>query len=233
MPVYQLIDECIFPPAEHADAEGLLAVGGDLSTDRLLLAYHSGIFPWYAEGQPILWWSPDPRMVLFPKDFKRRKSLRQRINSGFFDVRFDHNFEAVIDNCARMKRAGQEDTWIVDEMKLAYIELHRQGYAHSVETYVQGKLVGGLYGVSIGGTFFGESMFHNERDASKVALWHLVDLLTQWSFHMIDVQQDTEHLRSMGARAISRNKFLTLLAESNKAQTKRGPWSSTMHEPYE
>ena len=168
MPVYQLPDEPVFPPADLANADGLLAIGGDLSTPRLINAYSSGIFPWYSEGQPILWWSPNPRMVLFPDRFKRHKNLRRTVEKNIFTYTFDQEFEKVIDHCSHIKRKKQDDTWITEEMKKAYIQLHKAGYAHSVETYQQGKLVGGLYGISLGSVFFGESMFHLQTDASKV-----------------------------------------------------------------
>lgn len=224
MPVFALNDELIFPSPEQAEKDGLLAIGGDLSPERLLLAYSKGIFPWYSQGQPILWWSPDPRMVLFPDAFKKHKNLRRTINSDKFEVHFDHSFEEVIDRCSQVERKDQPDTWITNDMKNAFIGLHRKGFCHSVETYLDGELVGGLYGLSLGGAFFGESMFHLVTDASKVALWHLVELANRWNFDMIDVQQDTNHLRSLGAQTIDRRKFLLLLNESLKKETKIGNW---------
>ncbi len=224
MPVFVLNDKLIFPSPEQAEKDGLLAIGGDLSPERLLLAYSKGIFPWYSEGQPILWWSPDPRMVLFPDAFKKHKNLRRTITSNKFEVRLDHRFEEVIDRCSQVERKDQLDTWITNDMKDAYIGLHRSGFCHSVETYVGGDLVGGLYGLSLGGAFFGESMFHLVTDASKVALWHLVELANRWNFDMIDVQQNTSHLRSLGAQTIDRKKFLLLLNESLKKETKIGNW---------
>jgi leucyl/phenylalanyl-tRNA--protein transferase len=226
MPVYGLTDELLFPNPEFADKEGLLAVGGDLSRDRLLLAYSSGIFPWYSDEHPILWWSPDPRMILFPQNFRRSKSLTKVIYSGKFEVRIDTDFKSVIENCAKTPRKGHNETWITDEMKEAYIVLHESGYCHSVETYLDGRLVGGLYGLSLGGVFFGESMFHHVTDASKVALWHLVELATKFDFDMIDVQQETRHLKSLGANPVSRQKFLTLLNQSLKKKTLKGNWSN-------
>lgn len=226
MPVFGLTDELLFPKPDFADKEGLLAVGGDLSENRLLLAYSNGIFPWYSEEQPILWWSPDPRMILFPEKFKLKKSLRKVIDSGKFEVRFDTNFTSVIDNCAGIPRIGQTNTWITDDMKKAYTNLHEKGYGHSVETYLEGKLVGGLYGLSLGGVFFGESMFHYVTDASKVALWHLVEFTKKFDFDMIDVQQETSHLKSLGANLVSRTKFLTLLNQSLKKKTLKGNWSN-------
>ena len=211
MPVTFLTKEIVFPHPEEALEDGLLAVGGDLSTERLLLAYRSGIFPWYSEDSPILWWSPDPRMVLFPGDLKVSKSLRQKINSDAFGVRFDFDFDSVIHHCATVERKEQAGTWISSEMIKAYKELHSKGFAHSVETYLDGELVGGLYGVSMGKAFFGESMFHLQADTSKIALYHLVKKLKSWNFKLIDVQQETSHLRSLGAMPVPREKFLVML----------------------
>jgi len=224
MPIYQLPEEPLFPNPEMAEEDGLLAVGGDLSPERLLNAYSQGIFPWYSEGQPLLWWSPDPRMLLFPKDFKRSKSLSRTVQSDKFQIKFDRNFEEVINHCSKISRKGQPGTWITEEMKNAYINLHQLGFAHSVETYLDEKLLGGLYGISLGGAFFGESMFHLVTDASKVALWNLVDRALEWNFDFIDVQQDTEHLRSLGAVNADRKKFLILLSESLKKETRKGNW---------
>lgn len=211
MTVYSISEENIFPRPEFAEKDGLLGVGGDLSPERLINAYANGIFPWYSDNQPILWWSPDPRLVLFPKDFKRNKSLKKVVAKNEFKIQFDTNFEAVIRNCAQIKREDQDSSWITEKMIEAYIKLHELGFAHSVETYFEDKLVGGLYGVSIGKAFFGESMFHNKTDASKVALWHLVDRLLEWNFDFIDAQQETNHLKSLGAIVIKREKFLNLL----------------------
>ncbi|MEJ2594085.1 MAG: leucyl/phenylalanyl-tRNA--protein transferase [bacterium] len=225
MPVYALTDELMFPDPRLGEKDGLLAIGGDLQPDRLLLAYRNGIFPWYAEGQPILWWSPDPRMVLFPEKFKRHKNLRRTVESGKFTVRFDFNFEKVVALCSKVPRRGQGGTWITPEMIAAYLTLYKMGYGHSVETYKDGKLVGGLYGLSLGHVFFGESMFHLETDASKVALWHLVDRLIAWGFDLIDVQQETAHLRSLGGESMDRTKFLTLLDKFIRKPTRKGSWS--------
>lgn len=230
MPVYQLGENIIFPNPENAGNDGLLAFGGDLSENRLLEAYKSGIFPWYSEGQPILWWSPNPRMVLFPVDFKRYKSLKQVVSSQKFDITFDSSFKEVITSCAVIPRTGQDgETWITNEMIEAYLHLHKKGFAHSVEVQLKGKLVGGLYGISLGKAFFGESMFHIERDASKVALWYLVDLLIKWNYDFIDVQQDTDHLRSLGAISILRKEFLNLLSSSVKKEGKNGNWSEIIN----
>ena len=185
-----------FPDPEKADKEGLLAAGGDLSVESLISAYSAGIFPWYSEGSPILWWSPDPRLVLFPEKFRISYTLKQTIRRGWFEVLFDHDFAAVIRNCAITKRNNQEGTWITTEMQRAYTVLHNKGFAHSVESYHKGVLVGGLYGVSLGKAFFGESMFHHMPDASKVALYFLVEQLKKWDFHLIDAQQSTAHLKS-------------------------------------
>ena len=225
MPIYQLTESNIFPSPMLAGADGLLAVGGDLSAERLLEAYRNGIFPWYSEGQPYLWWSPDPRMVLFPSKFKKYKNLSKLVFSKSFRVEIDGDFESVITNCASVPRKGQEgETWITSEMISAYLKLHQKGYAHSVEVYQSDKLVGGLYGISLGGSFFGESMFHYVTDASKVALWHLVDLAIELNFDMIDVQQDTDHMRFMGAETITRKDFITLLARSVGKKDQVGNW---------
>jgi len=228
MSIYYLNDKPVFPDPEEADRDGIIALGGDLSEERLINAYASGIFPWYSEGQPILWWSPDPRMILFPDSFKRSKSLRRTVNKNVFNVTFDKNFDEVIEQCATVRENNFEGTWITEDMKAAYKKLHKSGYAHSVETWKDGKLAGGLYGVSLGGVFFGESMFHLVTDASKVALWHLVELMLKWDFDFIDVQQETNHLKNMGAVPVERKKFLTLLKNSLKKTTKRGLWSGVL-----
>ncbi|VAW27838.1 Leucyl/phenylalanyl-tRNA--protein transferase [hydrothermal vent metagenome] len=214
MSVFQLSDEIVFPRPDLADPDGLLAVGGDLSPQRLIQAYAAGIFPWYSENQPILWWSPDPRMVLFPEEFKRHKNLSRLVRSGKFEVTMDNDFVAVIRACSKVERKGQEGTWITQEMLQAYIRLFELGFAHSVECRIDGRLAGGLYGVALGKIFFGESMFHNVTDASKVALWYLVNYLLENDFKLIDVQQDTSHLRSLGARLIAREEFLKILKKN-------------------
>lgn len=224
MAIYSLTEEVIFPDPSLANDDGLLAIGGDLSDLRLITAYANGIFPWYSEGQPILWWSPNPRMILFPDKFKRHKNLRRTVKSGKFKVRFDYNFDEVINKCGEIDRNDQYGTWITDEMKEAYINLHKKGLCHSVESYCEDQLVGGLYGISLGGAFFGESMFHLMTDASKVALWYLVDQLIAWDFDIIDVQQETNHLRSLGAEVVEREKFLTLLERSLEKKTRQGNW---------
>ncbi|MBN1159111.1 MAG: leucyl/phenylalanyl-tRNA--protein transferase [Bacteroidales bacterium] len=216
----------IFPDPAQADEEGLLAAGGDLSVETLLTAYSQGIFPWFDENSPILWWCPDPRMVLFPAKLKISDSLKQKIRSGKYDFRIDADFDAVIRNCAVVKRRDQDATWITNDMLDAYRTLHKEGYAHSFETYYDNELIGGLYGVSLGGTFFGESMFHRKPDASKISLYYLVMLLKYFNFDMIDAQQPTSHLKSMGAEEVSRAKFLEILSVSMKSPTRRGNWNT-------
>jgi leucyl/phenylalanyl-tRNA---protein transferase len=224
MPIFRLVDEPIFPPPDYADPSGLLAVGGDLSNERLLEAYRVGIFPWYSDDQPILWWSPDPRLVLDLKDFIISRSLRKTFKKGVFQVTFDHAFEEVIQACAVVPRTAQNGTWITEEMQEAYINLHGLGYAHSVETWFGGKLAGGLYGVSLGKCFFGESMFHLKTDASKVALATLVEKLKSWDFHFIDSQMTTEHMVRLGAKELPRRIFLKRLQSALRHPTRRGRW---------
>ncbi len=214
-----------FPDPSTAPGDFPLAAGGDLSPERLLFAYSLGIFPWYSEDEPILWWSPDPRMVLFPDNLKISRSLKKVLKNKGFTVKFDTNFEEVIKSCAYVPRPGQDGTWLNADMIDAYIELHKLGYAHSVETYLDGKLVGGLYGIALGGTFFGESMFHKVSDASKVAFVHLVRKLKELDFDMIDCQQSTPHMARFGAVEIPRKEFLERLSNSLKKPTIRGKWS--------
>jgi leucyl/phenylalanyl-tRNA--protein transferase len=203
-----------FPPLEQALEEpaGLLAAGGDLSPARLVAAYARGIFPWYSPGQPVLWWSPDPRAVLFPEEFHCSRSLARTIRSGEFSVSDDRDFAAVIDGCAA-PRAASPGTWITSDMRAAYLELHRLGHAHSVEVWRGGELAGGLYGVRLGELFFGESMFSRERDASKVALAHLVSMCLRNNVAVIDCQLPSRHLASLGVRCIPRSQFESLLRE--------------------
>jgi leucyl/phenylalanyl-tRNA--protein transferase len=224
MPIFRLVDEPVFPPPDYADPSGLLAVGGDLSNERLLEAYRVGIFPWYSDDQPILWWSPDPRLILDLKDFKISRSLGKTLKKGVFQVTFDHAFEEVIQACAVVPREAQNGTWITAEMQEAYINLHGLGYAHSVETWFGGQLAGGLYGVSLGKCFFGESMFHLKTDASKVALATLVERLKSWDFHFIDSQMTTEHMVRLGAKELSRRIFLKRLQSALRHPTRRGRW---------
>ncbi len=200
-----------FPNPKFASDEGLLAHSGDLSTTRLLSAYRNGIFPWYNQGDPILWWSPNPRMVLYLDDFKVSKSLKKKIDQNIYEIKFDTNFKEVIYNCAKVKRNYTDHTWIQDEIIEAYYELHLQGYAHSFESYFDGELVGGGYGVVMGDIFCGESMFSLKADASKVALFYLIQRLKQKNFQLIDTQVPNDHLRSLGAKEIERNHFLKLL----------------------
>ena len=203
-----------FPEVERALAEpnGLLAAGADLSLPRLLEAYRNGIFPWFGHDQPILWWSPDPRMVLFPAELKVSRSLARTLRSTRFEVRADTAFDAVIEGC-RQPRRGESGTWITEGMTEAYGTMHRAGFAHSVETWLDGKLVGGLYGVALGRAFFGESMFARVSDASKVALVALARQLQHWGFGVIDCQMNTAHLASLGAREIPRAEFTRRLRE--------------------
>ncbi len=222
-----------FPPTESArpDMGGLLAVGGDLLPDRLLTAYRQGIFPWgTVEGHP-LWYSPDPRMVLFPDEFRLTRSLRKTLRSGKFEVRFDSNFRGVIEACAATPRPGQDGTWITGDMIDAYIRLHELGWAHSVETYEEGDLIGGLYGLAIGRMFYGESMFSRRSDASKVAFAYLVRYLVTHQFTMIDCQMRTDHLASLGGREIPRAEFLTRLRTLTAAGSPRSVWSMAELDP--
>jgi len=200
--------ELVFPHPSLADEDGLLAVGGDLQIDRLMLAYENGIFPWYNEESPILWYAPLERFVLFPKKLKVSKSLRQILKSNRFKITLDESFEQVILNCANMPRKDQDGTWIVADMQNAYTQLHQAGYAHSIEVWMEGELIGGLYGVQVGKVFCGESMFSKVSNASKVAL---VYLATNFDFSLIDCQIPSEHLRKMGAQIITQKDYLTIL----------------------
>ncbi len=225
MTVYRLGKTLAFPPPEEAEPSGLLAVGGDLSPDRLLLAYAMGIFPWYTDDTPILWFSPDPRGVLTPATLVVHRSLARRVRSGCYEVTLDRAFGDVIRGCADSPREGQLGTWITGDMIRAYEALHALGFAHSVETWRDGRLVGGLYGVSLGSAFFGESMFSRERDASKVALVRLVRQLGRWGFGLVDCQVRNDHLASLGAEQWRRTRFLEALANCLQDPTRRGPWS--------
>ncbi len=224
MPVYRLTEEIIFPPPQLADKTGLLAVGGDLCKERLLLAYSLGIFPWYSLDEPILWWSPDPRLVLYPGEITLSKSLEKVIKKGVFDVTFDAAFGQVIKLCAFAGRRKNEGTWILPEMIDAYCALQESGYAHSVEAWKDGTLAGGLYGVSLGRCFFGESMFTLESNASKVAFACLVKYLAENSFDLIDCQVSTGHLKRFGAREIPRSLFLKQLKKALALPTLNGKW---------
>ena len=206
------------------EPNGLLAAGGDLSPERLLSAYRQGIFPWFSEGEPTLWWSPDPRMVLYPKEFYPSRSLLKTLRNGNYEVRIDQNFTAVIQACAA-PRDGQTGTWIHTQMEEAYHRLHLLGYAHSFETWSEGKLVGGLYGVAIGGLFFGESMFSLITDASKIAFCHLVAHLYLSGFKILDCQMHTDHLSTLKAREISRQEFLDAVKSYRDMPLIPGPWT--------
>lgn len=216
--------EIQFPDPNQADDEGLIAIGGNLSKEFLLAAYSQGLFPWFNEGDPILWWSPNPRMVLYPQKFRCSRSLRQVLKKKLFTIKIDNNFSQVIEQCAIIKRRDHPGTWITKDMQKAYINLFSEGYAHSVEAYLGEKLVGGLYGISLGKAFFGESMFYTVDNASKVALYFLVELMKKWEYWFIDVQQSTKHMRSLGAQDIDREEFLKVLNDCLKHKTKKGPW---------
>ena len=225
-----------FPPLSIAlkQPSGLLAAGADLSTERLLQAYRQGIFPWYSAGEPILWWSPDPRMVLFPDELQVSRSLQKTLRKHAFEVRVDCAFQAVMSACAQAPRDGQNGTWITGEMIDAYCKLHQQGIAHSVETWMDGELAGGLYGIAIGRAFYGESMFARASDASKIAFVHLVRQLQRWQFGIIDCQMRTEHLARFGAREIPRSEFSALLAKLVNCDNPvtKNPWKfdNDLHE---
>ena len=207
-----LLDEDLwFPPVEYASEEGILAIGGDLSVERLLLAYRSGIFPWFNENEPIVWYSPDPRMVLFPEKLKVSKSMKQLIKSDKFTVTFNKDFAGVIANCKDIFRRGQGGTWITKEMQQAYINFHKQGYAKSVEVWQNDELVGGLYGIDLGSVFCGESMFSKVSNTSKLAFIMLVESLKRQQYKLVDCQVYTDHLASLGAEEIPRSEFLKYL----------------------
>jgi leucyl/phenylalanyl-tRNA--protein transferase len=214
-----------FPPVSEAlrDPDGLLCAGGDLSTERLLEAYRRGIFPWFSAGQPILWWSPDPRAVLLPGEFRVSRSLPKTLRNRGFETSFDRAFDEVMRRCAD-RRLRPEGTWISPQMRVAYQRLHAEGFAHSVETWLEGRLVGGLYGVGLGRVFFGESMFSLERDASKVALKHLVDAACERGVTMIDCQVASPHLTSLGARSIPRPDFVARLAAATTVEDVAQKW---------
>jgi leucyl/phenylalanyl-tRNA--protein transferase len=228
MSYYFLDEQLYFPPVSRASSEGIVAIGGDLSEQRLLLAYQSGIFPWFSEGEPIIWWSPDPRFVLYPSQIKVSKSMQQLFRKQVFEVTFDKDFEQVILNCKEIKREGQRGTWITDEMVEAYCRLHRKGFAHSVEVWQEHTLVGGLYGLSLGNCFFGESMFAKVSNASKYGFITLTKRLEQKGFSFIDCQVHTEHLESLGATFISRKNFLHQLQEALKQTTLQGDWGTLL-----
>jgi len=209
--MYLLSSDLVFPPVQLADQDGVLAIGGDLSTERLLLAYKSGIFPWYNQGEPIIWYSPNPRMVLFPENLKISKSMSQVIRKGEFTITFNQHFSEVISNCKNVYRKGQGGTWITNEMQLAYMQLHKKGIAKSVEVWLNNELVGGLYGIDLGHIFCGESMFSKVNNASKIAFVYLVQKLEKENYQLIDCQVYNNHLASLGAEEITRNEFLKFL----------------------
>jgi leucyl/phenylalanyl-tRNA--protein transferase len=223
MPIYKLNHEIAFPHPELADEEGILAVGGDLSAQRLLLAYCNGIFPWFSEEDPIIWWSPDPRFVLYPKEIKISKSMEKLLRRNKYHITLDTCFREVISQCSKL-RSG--NTWITQEIIDGYTELHDLGFAHSVEAWYEGKLVGGLYGVSLGVFFFGESMFSTMDNASKAAFIYLTKKLIQRNFLLIDCQVHTNHLESLGAKSIPRGEFLALLKEALDFETLKGSWTN-------
>lgn len=225
MPIYRLDERLLFPNPRLAEEEGLLAVGGDLRPERLLLAYEYGIFPWFNAGEPPMWWCPDPRYVLFPDRLKVSRSMRNLLNKQTFSVTMDTAFTEVIQGCASLSLGRTEGgTWITSEMEDAYIQLHDLGFAHSVEVWLNQELVGGLYGVSLGKIFFGESMFTRKSNASKFGFIYLVHHLKHWGFDLIDCQQGTRHLISLGAEAIPRKTFLNILSDQDHGFTKRGKW---------
>jgi leucyl/phenylalanyl-tRNA--protein transferase len=224
MPVFQLDSRVAFPDPDFAEEDGLLAVGGDLSPARLLLAYAMGIFPWFNEGDPILWWSPDPRCVVLRGEEHIPRSTLRKLRRGDFEIRFDTAFEAVMRACAEVPRKGQAGTWIGEAMVEAYVALHRAGYAHSIEAWQGGGLAGGLYGVSLGAAFFGESMFARVPDASKAAFAALCDKAWSWGFHFIDAQVPTAHLARLGAQNLGRDAFRARLRKALEEATHSGPW---------
>ena len=215
----------VFPNPRLADEYGLVAVGGDFSPELLLAAYANGIFPWPSDELPYSWFSPDPRMLLRPMDFHVSRSLRKTLKKRRFNVTFDTAFEQVVDGCAKAPRAGDVGTWIVDELRQGFLDLHALGFAHSVEVWQEEELVGGLYGLSLGAMFCGESMFHRQADASKVALWALCHKVAPWGFEIIDCQVHTDHLESLGASEWPRDDYLDLLEELLSAPTIQGPWT--------
>lgn len=223
MPVYRLVDAIVFPPPEGAE-QGLVAVGGDLRAERLIAGYQQGIFPWYSEGEPIWWHSPDPRFVLVPSAIQVPRSLRKVMKKHPFEVRFDTAFGEVIRRCGQKRRPGQRGTWITKDMLNAYVQLHEMGLAHSAEAWLNGKLVGGLYGVSLGDMYFGESMFADVDDASKVAFVSLVEWLVASGIELIDSQVYTDHLSRFGAEEWPRDEYLARLRELAPRPTRKGPW---------
>jgi leucyl/phenylalanyl-tRNA---protein transferase len=224
MPIFRLSDALVFPDPRLADDDGLLAAGGDLSVARLELAYRSGIFPWYSEGRPILWWCPAPRFALLPSELHVGRSLAKAARRGPYRITLDAAFGDVIDRCAKSPRPGQHGTWITKDMRRAYLELHRRGMAHSVEAWEGDELVGGLYGVAIGRAYFGESMFASAPDASKIAFVELVGRLRQWGVELVDCQVHTEHLERFGARMFELDDFLARVHRATDAEPDPDAW---------
>ncbi|MBC8045670.1 MAG: leucyl/phenylalanyl-tRNA--protein transferase [Fimbriimonadaceae bacterium] len=226
MAFYSLDDRLIFPDPNDADEDGLIAIGGDLTIDRLLVAYNAGIFPWFAEYKVPFWYSPDPRCVIYPGDLKVSHSMQQLFKKNFFTVTLDHDFPFVIKQCAKAARKNETGTWISKDFQKAYIDLHNAGYAHSIEVWKEDKIVGGLYGVSLGSCFFGESMFTQISNASKYGFVFLVQLLKQKKFTLIDCQVYNAHLGSLGAINIERKIFLKELKKGLKKETLKGNWKN-------
>ena len=231
MPVHLLDDALAFPPPDAATPEGIVAVGGDLSPERILLAYTRGIFPWPVEGYPLLWFSPDPRFVLPPGDIHLGRTLRRALRDSSLRISLDEAFTEVIDACAHLPRRGQSGTWITEPLRRGYVQLHQLGFAHSVEAWDRGTLVGGLYGVSLGSIFFGESMFSRQSGASKIAFTHLCATLACWGFDLVDCQVRTPHLESLGALDWPRAKFLRTLESALAKPTRRGTWALEKADP--
>ncbi len=232
MQLFQLGDELKFPPPDLANEEGILAFGGDLRPERIMLGYHHGIFPWYSSDTPILWWSPDPRFVLYPDELHVSKSTRQVLRKGIFEVTFDCAFEQVINACQQVPRPDQDGTWITDALKAAYIQIHQLGFAHSVEVWKEGELVGGLYGVNIGKVYFGESMFSLVSNASKIGFISLVNQLKKEGISLIDCQVETQYLHSLGGRNVPRHEFLKQLnyaIDDNSLNYSWSIWNDTVN----
>ena len=231
MPVYLLNDDPVFPPADKAEPDGLLAVGGDLSVPRLLNAYSQGIFPWFEIKELFYWYSPDPRLVLSPEKLKISSSLKRTLKSENIEVRVDTAFRRVISSCSKAKRPNEDGTWISGKFIDGYCDLHKSGYAHSFETFYKNELVGGLYGVSLGSAFFGESMFHTMADASKVAFFYLTEFAKKNQFSFIDCQMETDHLIRMGAEPVFRVDYLKMLYVAMKQPTVKGKWRMAIENP--
>jgi leucyl/phenylalanyl-tRNA--protein transferase len=228
LPYFDELTRIVFPAVEDSSPEGIVAVGGNLSPGMLLSAYRQGIFPWYSDPEPILWWSPDPRCVIFPKDIHISRSMRKFLKKNIFMITLDTDFEAIINGCKEAPRPGQRGTWITDAMRDAYIKLHNLGYAHSVEVWDGKILAGGLYGVSLGSCFFGESMFSRVSNASKVALIWVSELIATMGFEMFDCQVYSPHVETMGARLIPRNEFIIRLERCLEHRTLKGNWSKIL-----